>query len=168
MLSHSPSTTPEAMPASFRAQQNERAWSAIESLLTRRRLATTEEIAEAIGLSPSSTIARLRELRELGEVRFGEARGRSTIRTWSLGAEEFAAQAEQMKPIITKATQLGIFQRDPLVAALFGAGQPRCVSCWALQGEEHGEHCMFVGVNIDAVHQRAGGAVRNALSCAGV
>ncbi|MQA39013.1 winged helix-turn-helix domain-containing protein [Rugamonas aquatica] len=153
MLSHSPTTIPEVVPQSFRTQQNELAWSAIESVLRKFGAATTKEIADAIGLSPASAIARLRELRELGEVRFGAARGRSTIRTWSLGAEDFIERAEQMMPTITKATQLGIFQRDPLVAALFGDGQARCVSCNQPQGALHGEGCVFVSINIDAIHQ---------------
>jgi DNA-binding Lrp family transcriptional regulator len=135
-------------------QQNEQAWSAIESVLRKRTVATTKEIADAIGLSPASAIARLRELRELGEVRFGAARGRSTIRTWSLGAEDFALRAEQMMPTIIKATQLGIFQRDPLVAALFGDGQARCVGCRQAQGAPHIAGCVFVGVSIDTTQQR--------------
>lgn len=125
MLSQSSSTTLEAAALSYRAQQNERAWSAIESTLRKQSQATTREIADAVGLSPASTIARLRELRELGEVRFGPGRKGSTVRTWALGAEEFIEQAEQMKPKIIPATQLGLFQRDPLVAALFGSPMPK-------------------------------------------
>lgn len=154
MLSHSQTTTPGVIAHSFRMQQNEQAWSAIESVLRKRTSATTKEIADAVGLSPASTIARLRELRELGEVRFGEPRGRSTIRTWSLGAEDFAVRAEQMMPTITKAAQLGIFQRDPLVAALFGYGRARCVSCEQPEGVPHADDCAFAGLNIDAIHQR--------------
>jgi hypothetical protein len=92
-------------------------------------------------------------LRELGEVRFAPQGRRSKVRAWMLGAEDHVARAEQMTPTITKATQLGIFQRDPLVAALFGAGQARCVSCEQPEGAPHADDCAFAGLNIDAIHR---------------
>jgi len=154
MLSQSSSTSHEAYGHSFRMQQTEAAWAAIESVLRRLRIATTREIADAIDRSPSATQVRLHELRELGEVRFATPVGKK-VRAWSLGAEDDVARAEQMTPTITKATQLGIFQRDPLVAALFGAGQARCVSCEQPEGTPHADDCAFAGLNIDSIHQRA-------------
>jgi hypothetical protein len=155
MLSQSSSTSHEAYANSIRMQNTEAVWSAIASVLRRLNIATTREIADAIDRSPSATQMRLNELRELGEVRFATVRRSTKVRAWTLGAEDHIARAEQMTPTITKATQLGIFQRDPLVAALFGAGKARCVSCEQPEGTPHADDCAFVGLNIDAIHQRA-------------
>jgi hypothetical protein len=150
MLSQSLSTSPAPVGHSVRLQQAEAAWDAIESVLRRMRSATTREIAAAIDRSTSTTQARLLELRELGEVRLLEPRGSAKVRVWLLGAEDHIMAAEQMKPTITKAVQLGIFQRDPLVAALFGAGQALCVSCEQPEGAPHADDCAFAGLSIDA------------------
>lgn len=120
MLAQSNSVLPAAMPHAARMQHTAAIWDAIEEALRVRSIATTREIADAVGLSPSQALARLMDLREMGEVRHAALSGRA-VRAWSLGAEEFAARAERMAPVITKAQQLGTFQRDPLVAALFGS-----------------------------------------------
>lgn len=124
MLAQSNSVLPAAVPHSVRIQQTGAIWDAIEQALRARSIATTREIADAVGLSPSQAQARLMDLREMGEVRHATLPGRA-VRAWSLGAEEFAARAERMAPLITKARQLGTFQRDPLVAALFGGASVR-------------------------------------------
>jgi hypothetical protein len=154
MLSHSISNFRTGRNELRRDEQSEAVWAAITADLTEHRGATTREVADRIGLSPAATQARLYELRELGEVRFGPNKHGSRGRTWILGAEDFAARAEQLTPTIIKATQLGIFQRDPLVAALFGDVEARCVSCARPQGSPHADGCVFDGVNIDATHQR--------------
>lgn len=121
MLAHSISNFRAGRSEASRDKQSEAVWNAITvDLAEHRSGATTREIADRIGLSAASTQARLYELREMGEVRFGPMRHGRRYRTWLLGAEEFAARAEQLKPTIVKASQLGCFQRDPLVAALFG------------------------------------------------
>ncbi len=153
MLSHSSTTIP-GQHAPYHLQRAEAAWTAIESELRKREIATTAELAAVLGLSPSATQSRLNDLREMGEVRFAESRGKK-IRAWALGAEEFVVRAEQMRPTITKAVQLGSFTRDPLVAALFGFCSARCVGCHSPQGAPHEEGCVFVGVDIDAIHHRA-------------
>lgn len=119
MLAQSNTVLPAAMPHAARMQHTAAIWDAIEQALRARSIATTREIADAVGLSPSQAQARLMDLREMGEVRHATLPGRA-VRAWSLGAEEFAARAEHMAPLVTKARQLGTFQRDPLVAALFG------------------------------------------------
>lgn len=119
MLAQSNSVLPAAVPHSVRMQQTGAIWDAIEQALRALSIATTREIADAVGLSPSQAQARLMDLREMGEVRHATLPGRA-VRAWSLGAEEFAARAERMTPLVTKARQLGTFRRDPLVAALFG------------------------------------------------
>lgn len=154
MLSHSISTFRPGQPEALREIQTAAIWGAIEAALTVSPGATTREIASSIGMTPSGALARLNELREIGEVRFAAPRQGSKLRTWEMGAENSFVRAEQMKPTVVKAEQLGIFSRDPLVAALFGAGLAQCVSCEQPQGVPHAEGCAFDGLNIDAIHQR--------------
>ena len=142
MLSQSISTSRASRSPALREIQTAAIWGAIEATLAGSPGATTREIAESIGLTPAAALARLSELRELGEVRFAAPHDGSKLRTWELGAEDFVVRAEQMTPTVVKAEQLGIFSRDPLVAALFGAGQPRCA---------------FAGLDMDAIHKRVGG-----------
>ena len=142
MLSQSISTSRASRSPALREIQTAAIWGAIEATLVDARGATTREIAESIGLTPAAALARLSELRELGEVRFSAPREGSKLRTWEIGAEDFVLRAEQMTPTVVKAQQLGCYSRDPLVAALFGvppAAGP------------------FEGVNMDAIHHLAGG-----------
>ena len=154
MLSHSVSTSRASRSPALREIQTAAILGAIEATLSDSPGSTTREIAQSIGLTPAAALARLSELRELGEVRFAAPREGSKLRTWECGAEDFVMRAEQMTPTVVKAEQLGIFSRDPLVAALFGASQARCVSCEQPQGEPHSPGCVFDGLDMDAIHQR--------------
>ncbi|CAN7739365.1 hypothetical protein [Duganella sp. LjRoot269] len=132
MLSHSKYALSKAeASAEFALEKQRRAdaqWRRIEHMLTHSKACTSKEIADALGVSVKSATNRLNDLRELGEVCYGAPRDGSTIRTWSLGAEDFAARAEHMRPTIVKAQQMGIQNRDPLMAFLFGAADGRFAS----------------------------------------
>lgn len=121
-------TAPPASAAPRRLSELE-AWAAIEAALEGGRILSATQIADRIGITVWAAEARLRTLRELGEVRRVEIldwAGRpKRAKGWMLGAEDEAAAAEQMIPVRVPAVQLGDARRDPLVAALFGPAHTR-------------------------------------------
>jgi hypothetical protein len=146
------STTNPARTLAARQLRTELVWDSIQAAMAGAGPLNVSAIARRAGLSQHVVLQRLLELRQLGEVRHGPDVDGVRGRTWMLGAEDFAARAESMAPTLTRAVQLGIFQRDPLVAALFGPTVPRCVSCEQPQGKPHAAGCVFSGANIDAAH----------------
>lgn len=118
MLAHTITNFRPGRSSDAREVQDAAVWAAIEAALKTAARLPTSAVARHIGLSVSSTRDRLLDLRQLGEVRMHVVGTRGC--TWSLGAEPFAERAEKLVPLLTRAQQLGTFQRDPLVAALFG------------------------------------------------
>lgn len=124
MLSHTITNFRAVRNTDAREAQDAAVWAAIEAALKTAARLPTSAVARQIGMSVSSTRDRLMDLRQLGEVRMHLVGTRGC--TWSLGAEPFAERAEKLVPLLTRARQLGTFQRDPLVAALFGAAASSC------------------------------------------
>jgi hypothetical protein len=127
MLSQAISSSPTRTIAG-RAQQTDAINAAIKKHLRIHRKATTRELAVTCGLTAASIHRRMLELRELGEVRdaprehSGNARNGAPVRVWALGLDPIVALEHKQRCTWSKAEQLDV-RRDPLVAALFGAGR---------------------------------------------
>jgi len=138
----------------IRAQRDAEVWAIIEGLLNERGAANTREIAAALGLTMAATQKRLRDLRDMGDIRHGPMRSGSNIHTWVLVTDQDAAETDRIQPLLTKAVQIGIFNRDPLMHALYGiprgllAAEARCVGCQQPQGEPHDSGCIFASLTI--------------------
>lgn len=142
-------TCPVAAANSFRSQRDAEVWEKIKALLDAQQSASTQELADAVGLSRAAMHRRLTMLRDLEELRNVPPRRGSPQHAWALCTEADAFFGERIGPTLTKAVQMG-YRRDPLVEALFGPApkpvtKPSPFRRALIQPD-------FSGVNIDEAH----------------